>query len=121
MRSVFVYTIARLALFGATAGVLFLVGARGFLLLALAILISGIISYVLLSRQRDAVSASVTERASRMRENLAAGAAREDDDQEPVSPEADAGRPGATAHPDHDREPVPSGQKPASNGEESAS
>jgi hypothetical protein len=80
MRSVLVYTLARLALFGATAGVLFLVGARGFLLLALAILISGIISFVLLSRQRDAVSANVTQRAARMRENLAAGAAREDGD-----------------------------------------
>lgn len=80
MGSVLKYTVARLALFGATAGVLFLVGARGFLLLALSILISGIVSFVLLSRQRDAVSASVTERASRMRQNLAEGAAREDVD-----------------------------------------
>lgn len=102
MRSVLVYTLARLALFGATAGVLFLAGARGFLLLALAILISGIISFVLLSRQRDAVSASVTRRAARMRENLAAGAAREDE-------EEDAGREvpasSATARQD-DREPT---------------
>jgi hypothetical protein len=80
MRTVFVYTAARLALFAATAGVLFLVGARGFLLLALAIVISGIISFVLLSRQRDAVSASVTDRAAQMRRNLADGAAREDTD-----------------------------------------
>ncbi|MCW2943633.1 MAG: hypothetical protein JWR24_350 [Actinoallomurus sp.] len=80
MRHVIVYTAARLALFAATAGVLYLVGARGFLLLCLAILISGIISFVLLSRQRDAVSSSVTERAARMRENLAEGTAREDTD-----------------------------------------
>jgi sensor domain CHASE-containing protein len=80
MRSVLIYTLSRLALFAATAGVLFLVGARGFLLLALAILISGVISFVLLSRQRDAVSNSVTERAGRIRENLADGAAREDSD-----------------------------------------
>jgi hypothetical protein len=73
MRSVLVYTFARLALFAATAGVLFLVGARGFLLLALAILLSGVISFVLLSRQRDAVSSSVTERAGRIRHNLAEG------------------------------------------------
>ncbi|GAA4511545.1 hypothetical protein GCM10023191_075840 [Actinoallomurus oryzae] len=79
MRSVLIYTLSRLALFGVTAGVLFLAGARGFLLLALAILISGIISFVLLTRQRDAISNSVTERASRIRENLAEGAAREDD------------------------------------------
>jgi hypothetical protein len=80
MRPVLIYTFSRLALFAATAGVLFLVGARGFLLLALAILISGVISFVLLSRQRDAVSSSVTERAGRIRNNLAEGAAREDDD-----------------------------------------
>lgn len=80
MRSVLVYTLSRLALFAATAGVLYLVGARGFLLLALAILISGVISFVLLSRQRDAVSSSVSERASRIRQGLAEGAAREDGD-----------------------------------------
>ncbi|MFB9836300.1 DUF4229 domain-containing protein [Actinoallomurus acaciae] len=80
MRSVIIYTLSRLALFAATVGVLFLVGARGFLLLALSILISGVISFVLLSRQRDAVSSSVTERAGRIRQNLAEGAAREDTD-----------------------------------------
>lgn len=80
MRSVLIYTLSRLALFAATAGVLFIVGARGFLLLALAILISGVISFVLLSRQRDAVSSSVTERAARIKESLAEGAAREDAD-----------------------------------------
>jgi uncharacterized protein DUF4229 len=80
MRSVLIYTLSRLALFAATAGVLFLVGARGFLLLALSILISGVVSFVLLSRQRDAVSSSVTERAGRIRQNLAEGAAREDGD-----------------------------------------
>jgi hypothetical protein len=80
MRSVLIYTLARLVLFAATAGVLFLVGARGFLLLALAVLISGVVSFVLLSRQRDAVSDSVTSRASRIRQGLADGAAREDND-----------------------------------------
>lgn len=80
MRSVLVYTVARLALFAATAGVLYEAGARGFLLLALAVLISGIVSFVLLSKQRDRVSDSVTSRAARMRRNLAEGAAREDDD-----------------------------------------
>jgi hypothetical protein len=80
MRSVLVYTLARLALFAATAGVLYLVGARGFLLLALSIVVSGIISFVLLSRQRDRVSTSVTARAARIRRGLAEGAAREDTD-----------------------------------------
>jgi Protein of unknown function (DUF4229) len=80
MRSVLIYSLSRLVLFAATAGVLFLVGARGFLLLALAVLISGVISFVLLSRQRDAVSSSVTQRAGRIRQGLAEGAAREDND-----------------------------------------
>jgi hypothetical protein len=111
MRSVLIYTLARLALFGATAGVLFLAGARGFLLLALAILISGIISFVLLSRQRDAVSSSVTKRAARMRENLAAGTAREDEDSaspEPAAQETDG------------PEPVAGRPKPPSNGHSAA-
>ncbi|MFG2017728.1 DUF4229 domain-containing protein [Actinomadura geliboluensis] len=60
MRSVILYTIARAAIFAATAGVLALFGARGFLLLLLALLISGIVSYVLLSAQRDRMSAAVT-------------------------------------------------------------
>lgn len=80
MRAVLIYSLSRLALFAATVGVLFLTGARGFLLLALSILISGVISFVLLSRQRDAVSSSVTERASRIQRSLAEGAAREDTD-----------------------------------------
>jgi sensor domain CHASE-containing protein len=80
MRTVLIYSLSRLALFAATAGVLFLVGFRGFLVLALAILISGVISLVLLSRQRDAVSSAVTERASRIQRGLAEGAAREDTD-----------------------------------------
>ncbi|WP_433329611.1 DUF4229 domain-containing protein [Spirillospora sp. CA-294931] len=59
MRSVFLYTAARFGIFLATAGILFLFGARDLLLLGLAVLISGVISFVLLSRQRDAMSAAV--------------------------------------------------------------
>jgi Protein of unknown function (DUF4229) len=80
MRSVLVYSLSRLALFAATAVVLYEAGARGFLLMALAILISGMISYVLLSRQRDKLSDSVSGGAARLRHNLAEGAAREDDE-----------------------------------------
>jgi hypothetical protein len=114
MRSVLIYTFARLALFGATAGVLFLAGARGFLLLALAILISGIISFVLLSRQRDAVSSSVTQRAARMRENLAAGAAREDHHEDSATSEP------AAARADDASKPVAGSPTPPSNGHSAA-
>ncbi len=65
MRSVIVYTAARIVLFAATAAILFLIGLTGLLNLALAVLISGIVSYVLLSKQRDAVSIAVTSKTHR--------------------------------------------------------
>ena len=87
MRTVAVYTLSRLALFAATFGVLYLLGARGLLAIALAVLISGLISFVLLSRQRDALSGSVIGVVRRTRERtrefsarLDEGAAAEDDD-----------------------------------------
>ena len=59
MRSMLAYTTARLLLFVAATGLLYLAGARGLLLLGLALLVSGIASYVLLSRQRDAMSGAL--------------------------------------------------------------
>jgi TctA family transporter len=79
MRQVMIYTAARIALFLATFGILWLLGAKSWLGALLALLISGIVSYVVLSRQRDAVSSSVNEKAKRMSERIAEGAAREDD------------------------------------------
>ncbi|RCV49972.1 DUF4229 domain-containing protein [Marinitenerispora sediminis] len=67
MRSVIAYTASRLLLFAVAFGVLYLLGARGFLAIALAFLVSGMISYVLLSRQRDAMSAAVAAGLARMR------------------------------------------------------
>jgi hypothetical protein len=76
------YTVSRLLLFGATLGVLYLIGARGLLLIALAALASGLVSFVLLSRQRDAMSAVVAERIRRTKERMDALAASEDVDDE---------------------------------------
>ncbi|WP_030163818.1 DUF4229 domain-containing protein, partial [Spirillospora albida] len=59
MSSVLFYTLARLGILAATAGVLALFGARGYLLLLLSLLISGVVSFVLLSGQRDRMSAAV--------------------------------------------------------------
>jgi hypothetical protein len=78
MRSVLLYTAARLAIFAATAGVLALFGARGFLLLLLALLISGIVSFVLLSGQRDRMSAAVTTGLSAQRARFQRARTRED-------------------------------------------
>ncbi len=59
---VLAYTLARLALFGAAYGLLWLTGLRNQLYLAvLALLASGIVSMWLLARQRDAVSSAVSE------------------------------------------------------------
>lgn len=60
MHPVVVYTLSRLGLFAVALGVLYLVGLRSFPLLLLAVLVSGLASYVLLSKQRDAVSARIT-------------------------------------------------------------
>ena len=59
-----VYTSARLALFIVTATVLALLGMQGIALLMVALVVSGLLSYVLLSRLRDAVSEAVVNRGS---------------------------------------------------------
>jgi Mn2+/Fe2+ NRAMP family transporter len=59
MRATVAYTAARIVLFAAAAGVLYLIGARGLILLALALLVSGLASYVVLSKARDRMSAAL--------------------------------------------------------------
>jgi hypothetical protein len=71
------YTLLRLALLGATAGVLWLVGMRGLPLLLVALLVSGVISLVVLSRVRDEVSAALSNRVGTINRRL----------EEPPSPE----------------------------------
>ncbi|MFI0370474.1 DUF4229 domain-containing protein [Actinomadura sp. 1N219] len=78
MSSVILYTLARLAIFAVTAGVLALLGARGFLLLLLALLVSGVVSFVLLSGQRDRMSAAVARGARAQRAKFEKSVTRED-------------------------------------------
>ena len=78
MRSVIFYTAARLAVFAATAGVLALLGARGYLLVLMSLLISGVVSYVLLSGQRDRVSAAVQSGIRAQRERFQRSVTKED-------------------------------------------
>lgn len=80
MRAMLAYTTARILLFVAATGLLYLAGARGLLLLALALLVSGLISFVVLSRQRDAMSGALVNRLRRARQRIDEGAAAEDDD-----------------------------------------
>ncbi|GAA4225082.1 putative membrane protein YkgB [Streptosporangium album] len=62
MHPVFVYTASRLGLLAVTIGVLYLLGLRQPLILLVAsFLVSGVASYVLLSKQRDAVSERIAK------------------------------------------------------------
>jgi hypothetical protein len=80
MRAALAYTAARVLLFIAALGGFYLAGARGLLLLALAALVSGLISFVLLSRQRDAMSGALFSRGREFRERIDAGTRAEDQD-----------------------------------------
>ena len=92
MRTGLAYTSARILLLVISMGVLYLAGARGFLLLALAFVVSALASYVLLSKQRDVLSGALNRRLSKVgqrtaefRGRLEEGAAAEDDPEPVVS------------------------------------
>ncbi|MFC6879798.1 MULTISPECIES: DUF4229 domain-containing protein [Actinomadura] len=78
MRSVMLYTAARVLIFVVTAGVLALFGARGVLLLLLALLISGVVSFVLLSAQRDRMSSVVASGLQQRRHMFQRARTKED-------------------------------------------
>jgi hypothetical protein len=89
MRAILAYTSARLVLLVVSAVLLYLAGARGLLLLALAFVVSGIASFVLLSRQRDIMSGALLTRmrngrarAAGLRTRLEEGARAEDEDED---------------------------------------
>ncbi|MCK2214659.1 DUF4229 domain-containing protein [Actinomadura sp. ATCC 31491] len=66
MHPVLVYTASRIGLFVVTLGVLRLLGLQNpLVLIAASFLISGVASYVLLSKQRDAMSARISDRLDR--------------------------------------------------------
>ena len=72
---------------------LYLAGARGFVLLALAFAVSALASYVLLSKQRDVMSAALSRRlaktsqkAADFKARLSEGAAAEDVDEPQDAP-----------------------------------
>ena len=60
--------------------VLYFLGAHGLLLIGLALAISGIVSFVVLSRQRDAMSSALATRIGGFRNRLDEGTRAEDDD-----------------------------------------
>jgi Protein of unknown function (DUF4229) len=86
MKALAIYTGLRLLLFAVVLLVLSLIGARGLLLLALAVLISGIASVVLLSPQRDALSSSLVSRWRSINDRIDARTRAEDESPEEGSP-----------------------------------
>src|SRR5262249_56575227 len=80
MRATVAYTAARILLFVAAAFLIYLAGARGLLLLGLALLLSGAASYVLLSRQRDAMAGALSRRPDSFPARPDGGTPGEDDD-----------------------------------------
>ncbi len=74
MRTGLAYTSARILLLVISVVLLYLVGARGILLLALAFLISALASYVLLSRQREVLAGALNRRLGRVTARAAAKA-----------------------------------------------
>ncbi len=73
------YTVLRLALFAVVLGVLWLLGARGLLALGLAVLVSGLLSFTLLAKQRGAMSESLVRGTQRVKESIDRSAAAEDE------------------------------------------
>jgi hypothetical protein len=87
MRNTLAYTSARILIFVVATVLLYLAGARGFLLLALAFLVSALASFILLSRQRDVMAGALATRlkggrarAAGFRSRLEEGARAEDED-----------------------------------------
>ena len=86
MRTGLAYTSARILLLVVSLLLLYVAGARGFLLLALAFVVSALASYVLLSRQREIMAGALNRRLSKMtakaaelRGRIEDGAAAEDE------------------------------------------
>jgi len=80
MRATLAYTAARILLFAAVAGLLYLAGARGLLLIALALVVSGVASYIVLSRMRDAMAGAISRRIESVRSRIDEGSRAEDNE-----------------------------------------
>ncbi len=78
MSTFWAYTVARLGVLVAVLGVLYVAGARGILLIALAFLVSALLSYWLLAGMRERLASGIEARASRISSKLDEASAVED-------------------------------------------
>lgn len=73
------YFLLRVLVFAAVAALLALVGLRGWWLLLIAVVVSGLISIFALNRTRDEVSTSLSDRLSAIRNRIDESTRAEDD------------------------------------------
>jgi uncharacterized protein (DUF58 family) len=104
MRTAFAYTTARILMFALSVILLYTAGARGLLLLGLALVISALASYILLNKQRQLMAERLNgrlgraggrlsrmgARAAEFRERLDDGAKAEDAEAEDAEAEEPA-------------------------------
>lgn len=79
------FSVLRLGLIVAAGGLLYLVGARGWLLVLLATVVAVPLSYLVLRRQRDGAAQWLAARAERRRAERALLAGDEDDEDAEVA------------------------------------
>lgn len=94
-RAFLVYTGLRLLLLLAVGGLLYLTGARGFLLIVLAFLLSGALSLVWLNKPRGEMSAGFGRFMGRMNDKIDEASAKEDHLQPALNEESPEGQPDA--------------------------
>ncbi|HVI35690.1 MAG TPA: DUF4229 domain-containing protein [Gaiellales bacterium] len=115
-RSVVAYNLGRIGLFVACAVLGYVAGLRGLALLAAALLISGILSWFLLARQRAAMAEALGGAVSRSRSKLASRTAAEDAYADALHADAsqpgDASQPADVGQPGEVRQPGPSAAQP---------
>jgi hypothetical protein len=80
MRATLSYTLLRILIFFGVALILALFGVHGLTLIAVALIVSAIISLLLLSRLRDRMSASLANRVGKFSAKLDEGTRGEDVD-----------------------------------------
>ena len=78
-RPFLIYTGSRVGVFAVLLGLLYGIGVRGLIVVFIALVLSGVMSYFVLDKQRAAFAAAVEARVERRRAASAARTAREDE------------------------------------------
>jgi uncharacterized membrane protein len=78
-RPLLIYTGSRIGVFVALLGLLYGIGVRGLIVVLIALVLSGILSYFLLDRQRTAFAAALEAGVQRRRARAVARTNREDE------------------------------------------